>query len=51
MHDGLGHALQGLEGAHDQVLARLGQHLDGDIVGDQIVLDETADEIESYNFV
>ena len=44
--DGTRHALQGLEGATDQMLARLGQHLDGDILGDQILLDELADEVE-----
>jgi hypothetical protein len=29
-----------LEGALDQVLARLGQHLDRDVVGDQVLLDQ-----------
>ena len=33
-------AAQRLEGALDQLVAGLGQHLDGDVVGDQVVLDQ-----------
>ena len=32
--------------ALDQVLARLGQHLDRDVVGDQVLFDELANEVE-----
>ena len=46
MHDGLADALQRFEGACDQVLARLCQHLDGDVVGDPATLDQAAHEIE-----
>src|SRR3546814_11659357 len=46
MHDGAVHALQRLEGARDQFGPRLGQHLDGDIGGDQLVLDDLAHEGE-----
>jgi hypothetical protein len=35
-----------LEGALDQSLARLGQHLDRHVLGDQILLDELADKVE-----
>ena len=38
--------LDRLEGAADQFLARLGQHLDGDVVGDHLLLDDLADEVE-----
>jgi hypothetical protein len=44
--DRLPGAAQGLEGPLDQLVPRLGQHLDGDVVGDQVVLDELADEVE-----
>ena len=37
---------QGLVGAGDEVLARLGEHLDGDVVGDAVGLDQGADEVE-----
>ncbi len=46
MDDRLLGAAQRLEGALDQLVAGLGQHLDGDVVGDQVVLDELADEVE-----
>ena len=39
-------ALQRLERAADQRLARLGQHLDRDVVGDQVLVDQLADEVE-----
>ena len=39
-------ALAGFEGAADQVLAGLDQYLDGDVVGDHVVLDDLADEVE-----
>ena len=35
-----------LVGALDQLVAALGQHLDGDVVGDQVLLDELAHEVE-----
>ena len=34
-----------LEGAVDQVVARLGQHLDGDVLGDRLGVDQKAQEI------
>jgi hypothetical protein len=46
MHDRALGALDGLEGALDQLVARLGQDLDGYVVGDQAFLDDLADEIE-----
>ena len=46
MHDRAPGAADRLEGALDQLGARLGQHLDRDVVGDQVLLDELADEIE-----
>src|SRR5699024_9737722 len=45
MDDGLVHALERLEALDDQVITRLGQHGDGDIVGDLIRLDQPAHEI------
>src|SRR3954452_12356803 len=35
-----------LTGSLDQLLPRLGQDLHGDVVGDEVLLDETADEVE-----
>jgi hypothetical protein len=46
MHDGPACTLEGVDGAADQVLARLRQHLDGDVVGDVVALDQLADEVE-----
>ncbi len=46
VHDGLLRTLDGLEGAADQFLAGLGQHLDGDVVRDRVGLDELTDEVE-----
>jgi hypothetical protein len=46
VHDRALGAAQRLEGALDQVLAALGQHLDGDVVGDVVLLDELAAEVE-----
>ena len=43
--DRAGRALDGLEGAADDVVAALGQHLHGDIVGDHILLNEGAQEL------
>ena len=43
--DCAGRTLDGLEGAADDVVAALGQHLHGDIVGDHILLDEGAQEL------
>ena len=37
-------ALDRLEGAADDVLARLREHLDGDVVGDEVLFDEGAKE-------
>ena len=45
--DGPGGALQRFEGAFDQLLAALDQHLDGHVVGDEVVLDDLALEVES----
>jgi hypothetical protein len=44
--DGLLGALDRLVGALDQLFAGLGEHLDDDVVGDQVVVDELADEVE-----
>jgi len=46
VHDGAPGAAQRIEGALDQVGARLGQHLDGDVVGDAAFLDQLAHEVE-----
>ena len=46
MHDRPLGAFQCLVGAVDQVLARLHQDLDGDVVGDHVALDDLAHEIE-----
>ena len=46
MNDRLGRAGDRFVGALDQVLARLGQNLDHDVVGDEIGLDELTDEVE-----
>ena len=46
MDDGAPRAADGVEGAPDQVVARLGQHLDGDVVRDHVLLDELAAEVE-----
>ena len=40
VHDRLLGALDRLVGAVDELLARLGQHLDGDVIRDQVLLDE-----------
>ena len=37
--DGLFDPFQGFEGPADDVLPRLGQDLDGDVVGNQIMID------------
>ena len=44
--DGLLGALERLEGAGDQVLAGLGQHLDGHVIGNVPAFDQLADEVE-----
>ena len=44
MDNGAGRALAGLEGLADDVLPALGQHLDGDIFRNHVVLDEGAQE-------
>ncbi len=46
VHDRLLGAAQRLVGALDELLAGLGQHLDHDVVGDQVVLDEHPHEVE-----
>ena len=46
VHDRLLGAADRLEGALDEVLARLGQHLDDDAIGDHVLLDEHAHEVE-----
>ena len=43
--DRTGCALDSLEGAADDMVAALGQHLHGDIVGDHVLLDEGAEEL------
>ena len=44
--DGAFGPFDALEGAVDQVIARLGQHLDGDVVGDHVLFDQFAHEVE-----
>jgi hypothetical protein len=39
-------ALDGLEGPGDQLGPGLGQHLDADVGGDRVLLDDLADEVE-----
>ena len=46
MDDGAARAADRLEGALDELGAGLGQHLDGDVIGHQPLLDERAHEIE-----
>ena len=46
MDDGVGHADEGLEGPLDQLLAALDEHLYGDVVGDEILLDQDAAEVK-----
>jgi hypothetical protein len=46
VHDGALGTAERFERAVDQVLAALREHLDGDVVGDQVLLDELADEVE-----
>jgi hypothetical protein len=44
--DRLAGAFQAFERGLDQILARLGQHLDDDVVGDAAVADQALDEVE-----
>jgi hypothetical protein len=46
VHDRLLGARDRLVGALDQVVARLGEHLDGDVVGNRALVDEAAHEVE-----
>ena len=46
VHDHPFCAGQALEGPLDQLVARLGQHLDGDVGRDEVFLDQHADEVE-----
>ena len=46
VHDGPRRALDALVGALDQIGAALHEHLDGDVVGDQVLFDELAHEVE-----
>ncbi len=46
VHDRLLGALERLVGPLDQLLAGLGEHLDHDVVGDQVLGDEHPDEVE-----
>ena len=46
MHDRLLGPHQGLIGALNQVLPRLGEHLNGHTLGDEVVLDEAPDKIK-----
>ena len=49
MHDGAAGAADRLEAALDQLGPGLGQHLDRDIVGDQLLLDQLADKAKSVS--
>ena len=44
--DGPPAALQALVGPLDELGAALGKHLDGDVLGDEVLLDQLADEVE-----
>ena len=44
--DGAARPGDGLEGAPDQLVARLGEHLDGHVVGDLPLVDDVAAEVE-----
>ncbi len=46
MHDGPVCARTRLEGALDQLGTALGEHLDGDVVGNGALLDDLSDEVE-----
>ncbi len=46
VHDGLFGSLDGFIRPLDEVLSRLGQHLDHDVVRDQVFLDQHPDEVE-----
>ena len=46
MDDGAPRAADGVEGAPDEMIARLGQDLDGDVVRDHVAFDELAAEVE-----
>ena len=46
VHDDAARTGNGLEGAADQVLARLGQDLDGHVLRDQLVVDQLAHKVE-----
>ena len=46
MDDGPPRPLERLEGAGDEIFARLHQHLDGDIVRNEVAIDEFAHEVE-----
>ena len=46
VHDGLLGPAQGFKGAGDQVFTALGQHLDGGVLGDVVVFDQGAHEVE-----
>ena len=44
MDDGILYAVQGFEGAADDVLSRLCQYLDGDVIRDHVFFDQCAEE-------
>jgi superfamily II DNA/RNA helicase len=46
VHDRSWRALDALVGALDQLLTALDEHLDGDVVGDQVLLDQLTHEVE-----
>ena len=46
VHDHVRRAVAGLEGPLDQLRSALGQHLDGDVVGNRALLDDFANEVE-----
>ena len=46
VHDRLLGTLDRLEGARDELLARLGEHLDGHVIRDHVLFDELTHEVE-----
>jgi hypothetical protein len=46
MHDGVFGTLDAFKSAADQILAALHEHLDGHIIGDQIIVDQVTAEIK-----
>ena len=46
MEDDVARPAEGFHGARDQVFPALTQHLDRDIIGNPVFVDQTADEVE-----